>query len=92
MPIIPFLKINKSYIKNEINQLLDTLNYHSLDQLVKSISSIPKGLIKFSLYEYGIEESMFDEIISSSFTKGRMENNIKDLNNLDVNWILNEIM
>lgn len=92
MPIIPLLKINKSYIKNEINQLLDTLNYHSLDQLIKSISSIPKGLIKFSLYEYGIEESMFDEIISSSFTKGRMENNIKDLNNADVNWILNEIM
>ena len=38
-----------------------------------------------------MKKSNFDKIVDESFTKGRMDNNIVDLDKKDVKKILNEV-
>jgi alcohol dehydrogenase class IV len=48
-------------------------------------------VIPYSLKEWGITKNQIPKLASDSFTKGRMDNNIVDLNKEDVYSILESI-
>ena len=59
--------------------------------MIKAIETIPKGVVPFTLDEWGIPENQLPKLASESFTKGRMDNNIVDLTIDDVLEIFKEI-
>ena len=63
----------------------------TFDELIQKIKAIPKGIIPYTLYEWGIQENDLPQLVEESFTKGRMDNNIVDLTQDDVLDILNYI-
>ena len=73
--------INKICNKNEL----------TYNELVQAIKAIPKGVVPYTLDEWGIPENQLPKLASESFTKGRMDNNIVDLTTDDVLEILKEI-
>ena len=91
MPLLPLLKINKDAISNELEEIKLNLHYGSTEELADNIRSIPKDIIKYSLSEWGIKKEVLPSLVEQSFTKDRMENNIKDLSKVDVEIILKEI-
>nr|MBC8484727.1 iron-containing alcohol dehydrogenase [Bacteroidota bacterium] len=91
LPLIPLLKLNKCAIENYLNRILKKLNLKKLSELEERIREIPDGVIKYSLKEWGIKANQLDELISQSFTKGRMDNNIVDLSKKDVYQIMKSI-
>lgn len=91
MPLIPLLEINKDAMQQKINNLLQLLKMKSTKELTDKIKSSIKGRIPFSLSEYNIEESDLINLANQSFTKGRMDNNIKNLSKSDVLKILKQI-
>jgi len=91
LPLLPLLKINHSEIEVELEQLMTELNINELSELLKCIEEIPGDSIKYTLQEWNVQREELEELVMLSFTKGRMENNIIDLTEEDVRWILNEI-
>ena len=63
----------------------------TIDELIQKIKTIPKGIIPYTLSEWGIQEEDLSQLVEESFTKGRMDNNIVDLTQDDVFGILNYI-
>ena len=61
-----------------------TKNNLTFQQLINKIESIPKGIIPYKLSAWGIKESELEKLANELFTKGRMDNNIVDLNTTDV--------
>ena len=68
---------------------------HSLevayDELIQKIKAIPKGIIPYTLSEWGVAKSDLPQLVDESFTKGRMDNNIVDLTQYQVLEILHSI-
>lgn len=89
--LLPLLNLNKSFIEKEINQIIKNLGIEGYDYLKTLINSIPKGIVRFSLHGWGIERSQLKQIAKESFIKGRMDNNIVDLNEMDVREILKTV-
>ncbi len=85
--LLPLLEINKGQITESLTKIYDRLRISYLD-LKNIISTIPKGVIPTSLCDWGIPINDISRIASESFTKGRMENNIVDLNEDNVKEIL----
>ena len=81
--LIPLLKINKKQIENTLKKICKK-NKLTFQQLINKIESIPKGIIPYKLSAWGIKESELEKLANESFTKGRMDNNIVDLNTTDV--------
>ena len=90
LSLVPLLEINKSFIDESLNKILNKLNV-TLDELKNIICELPKYHIPFSLKEWGIAKTDIPSIVEASFTKGRMDNNIVDLSKDDVFNILNKI-
>ena len=88
--LIELLKINGNSIKKPLNKILND-NSLAFNELIKKIESIPNGIIPYNLSEWGIKKQNLDYLVSESFTKGRMDNNIVDLSNEQVKLILNNI-
>ena len=88
--LIPLLIINRKEIIMELGEIL---NYLSLDfnGLINNIKSIPEDILPFRLKDWGIPKSDFSSLVRKSFTKGRMENNIIDLEPSDVMKIFQDI-
>ena len=63
----------------------------TFEQLIETIRSIPKGIVPFTLSDWGVNKKMLNDIVEQSFTKGRMDNNIVDLSTDDVLGILKEL-
>jgi len=59
--------------------------------LKQTIKEIPRGVVPYSLDKWGITEDQLPKLADESFTKGRMDNNIVDLNKDDVENILQSI-
>lgn len=91
MPIIPLLELNKEYMSENLEQLLDTLEI-DYDELKKQIASLPGGVIDYRLRSWGIKADDFNEIVEKSFTKSRISNNIIDLSKDDVYNLLYDIL
>ncbi|MEE9573523.1 MAG: phosphonoacetaldehyde reductase [Candidatus Neomarinimicrobiota bacterium] len=91
MPIIPLLRINEEAIKVQLGKIYGRLQVQNLSELEKLILQIPEGVIDFTLSKWGVRKTEIDEIVERSFTKSRMANNIIDLNNDNILWVLKEI-
>ena len=90
LSLIPLLEINGEYIKGTLDKICGILNI-TIDELIQKIKAIPKGIIPYTLSEWGIQENDLPQLVEESFTKGRMDNNIVDLTQDDVFDILNYI-
>ena len=91
MPLLPLLIINKEAIKNELEQILENLNYTCIDELIDNIRKIPLDILKFTLQAWGVKENEIPFLVAQSFTKDRMENNIITLSSHDVENIFFDI-
>ena len=60
-------------------------------ELIQKIKIIPRGVIPYTLSEWGIQENDLPLLVKESFTKGRMDNNIVDLTKDQVLEILHSI-
>ena len=58
---------------------------------MQKIKTVPKGIIPYTLSEWGIKKTDLPQLVDESFTKGRMDNNIIDLTNKQVLEILHSI-
>jgi len=92
MPLLPLLEINKLAIEAELDKILLRLKLDDYNNLMARIRFIPKEIIKYSFREWGIQLKHFDTLVSQSFTKGRIDNNIVDLSKDDVYSILQAII
>ena len=90
LSLIPLLEINGEHIKEPLDKIYQTLDI-TIDELIQKIKAIPKGIIPYTLSEWGIQEEDLSQLVEESFTKGRMDNNIVDLTQDDVFDILNYI-
>jgi len=90
LSLIPLLDINKKWIKEPLGRICSNMEM-DYEKLKETIMSIPKGIISYSLAEWGIPEDQLPKLADESFTKGRMENNIVDLTKKDILSILTEI-
>ena len=90
LSLIPLLEINGEHIKEPLDKIYQTLDI-TIDELIQKIKAIPKGIIPYTLSEWGIQENDLPQLVEESFTKGRMDNNIVDLTQDDVFDILNYI-
>jgi alcohol dehydrogenase class IV len=88
--LIPLLELNGNYIRESLDKICQVLNL-SYNELVEKIKGIPEKIIPYSLFEWGILENNIPKLVEESFTKGRMDNNIKDLSKDDVRKILERI-
>ena len=89
--LLPLLDINRDFIKKELDIILDQ-NKVTYQQLKDIIFDIPKGIVPFNLKEWGVRYSDINKLVSESFTKGRMDNNIVDLDIGNVENILKSIL
>ncbi len=90
LSLIPLLEINGKQIKDPLDNICQTLNI-TFDELIEKIKIIPKGVIPYTLSEWGIGKSDLTQLLDESFTKGRMDNNIVDLTKDQVLKILHSI-
>ena len=91
LPIIPLLDINRDFITDNLEQLLDTLGI-AFDELKEQITKLPEGIIDYKLSSWGIEIEDFDKIVDKTFTNSRISNNIIDLSKVDVYNLLYDIL
>ena len=85
--LIPLLEINGKLIKEPLERICNN-NELTYDELIQTIKGIPQGVVPYTLGEWGIPENQLTKLAAESFTKGRMDNNIVDLNTDDVLKIL----
>jgi len=88
--LIPVLNINKNSIQDSIQEICLKLDM-TFEELNKVIKEIPSGYFDFKLKNWGVKETELDKLASECFTKGRMDNNIVDLNKGSVINILKQI-
>ena len=92
LPIIPLLRLNESEIKGELERLYNRLHIKNLLELESLILTIPKDVVDFNLSEWGVKHSEIDDIVTHSFTKSRMENNIIKLDRNDIKNVLKHLL
>ncbi len=85
--LIPLLDINEESIKKPLTKIYEN-NKLNKNELKKEIKNIPSSIISYKLNEWGVQKKELAVLASRSFTKGRMENNIVNLNQEDVHSIL----
>ena len=88
MPLRPLLKINEAKIRPQVDQILELLSASSVEEIWTSLAQCFLGKVGFCLRDYGVNRSDLSWVKDECFTKGRMENNIVDLNIDDVGSIL----
>ena len=76
--------------KKKHDKICQTLNI-TFDELIQKIKTIPKGIIPYTLSEWGIQENDLSLLVDESFTKGRMDNNIVELTKHKVKSILEQV-
>ena len=91
LPLLPLLKINKSSIENELELIMKKLDMHKFSELESCIKRIPEKIINFNLKSWGVAQSDLPVLVDQSFTKGRIDNNIVDLDKNDILSILKYI-
>lgn len=91
MSLYPLLKINEKAIQNKIANLLNVLQLSSIDEFWNKVLGTVKNRIPFSLHEYGIKKRDLNWLLDLSFTKDRMDNNVRELSKRDVFKILEEM-
>jgi alcohol dehydrogenase class IV len=88
--LLPLMEINGKLIKEPLDRICNN-NELTYDELKQTIKDIPKGVVPYTLDEWGIPEDQLPTLAAESFTKGRMDNNVVDLTEDDVLGILKEL-
>jgi alcohol dehydrogenase class IV len=88
--LLPLMEINGKLIKEPLDRICNN-NELTYDELKQTIKDIPKGVVPYTLDEWGIPEDQLPTLAAESFTKGRMDNNVVDLTEDDVLSILKEL-
>jgi len=88
--LISLLNMNKDLIEKPIKKICVKMNI-TYEQLKQKIISIPHGIIPYTLESWDIPKSRLEFLLEHSFTKERMENNIRTLEKSDVKTILESI-
>lgn len=91
LSLIPLLSINALRIEKPLASILKRLSMDDLEELRKIINEIPETGIKYSLHEWGVKHNDLEWLVDLTFTKERMDNNIVELTEDNVRWILEEI-
>ena len=91
LPLLPLLQINRDRIEKELNLIMKKLGISSFSEFKDHIKQIPGETFKFNLKSWGVPKSDLDDLVKQSFTKGRMDNNIVDLNRKHVEQIIKQI-
>ena len=74
-----------------MNLLIKKLKLDNLSELENSVRKIPDDILNFTLRSWEVNQSDLLLLVESSFTKGRMDNNIVDLSKDQVLQILEVI-
>ena len=90
MSLLPLLDINGPSIQVFLDRICKD-NELTYDELKQTIREIPHGIVPYTLIKWGISEDQLPKLADESFTKGRIDNNIVDLNKTDVIQILENI-
>jgi alcohol dehydrogenase class IV len=91
LPLLSLLRINKGAIENELDLIIKELEMSDLSELENDIKRIPSEMLKINLNGWGVAQSDLLDLAEQSFTQGRMDNNIVELNRRDVYNILQSI-
>ena len=86
--ITPLLIYNEMMIDIELKQILDNIKRKNTSELINDIKSIPRGIIKYSLSEYGVEKKDLKYIIHKASVEDKLKNNIIDIPEKDISKIL----
>ena len=90
MTLKKIFQLNSPFIPNKVSKLIKELTIPQMNTFWDDIDGCIKGKIKYSLNAFGIKEDELDKLVNLCFTKGRMDNNIKELTRTDVKEILEE--
>ena len=90
MSLLPLMEINKRLIQGPLKKICKD-NDISYEELKEKIRLIAQGIVPYSLSEWGIKENQLYKLIKESFTKDRMNNNVKTLTKNNVREILESI-
>jgi alcohol dehydrogenase class IV len=88
--LLPLLEINRKLIEEPVERICKN-NELTYEELKQTIKEIPQGIIPYTLDKWEIPEDQLPKLAEESFTKGRMDNNIKNLSKHDVRKILGRI-
>ena len=91
MPLRPLMEINGRSVRSKLDRLSNHLGVAAADELWPWVERALAGKVRFCLREYGVARSDLGWIKDECFTKGRMDNNIVDLDSDDIMTILNAI-
>ena len=92
LPLAALWQINAPFMKEKASRLLTLLAVPTAEAFFRDINRALAGKIPFSLGEYGVHSSDLEQLSHESFTEGRMENNLVDLNEADVRLILQSML
>jgi phosphonate metabolism-associated iron-containing alcohol dehydrogenase len=85
MPLFPLLKINNAAIRNKLNKIFSCSDVKDINGIEQKVKSAIKGMIPYSISEYGVTRDELPALVDGSFTKERMANNIVELS---ANYVL----
>ncbi|UCH62841.1 MAG: phosphonoacetaldehyde reductase [Fidelibacterota bacterium] len=87
----PLLDINGSAIEPTLERIYEVAMLNGLEELKDKINRIPEGYLAYRLQEWGVREEQLEWLVDQSFTPGRMDNNIVELNREDIRGIMETI-
>ena len=90
--LVPLLQINAPNISHSLDRICSNLKLSGLVELSEKIKDIPSKIISYRLRDWGVKEKDLSWLVDRSFTKGRMDNNIVELNKKMVESILIDII
>jgi len=91
MTLAGVLELNGPVIE-ELDELYDVLGVGSSEELQAWLDSVCQGIVRLRLSWFGAEEEDIPDLVRSSFTLGRMDNNPKPLDLGDVGVLLRGVL
>jgi len=91
MTLSSLFKINKGFIKDELESILTMLNINNINDFWNIVLKVIQNKIPFALNEYGITKKDIPFIVSKSLYGDRIKNNIVDLNEKIIERVIRSI-
>jgi phosphonate metabolism-associated iron-containing alcohol dehydrogenase len=92
LPLAALWEINAPSMGEKASRLLEAVGVPTAEVLFRDIHRRVAGKVPFSLADYGVGSADIERLSRESFTEGRMENNLVDLDEEDVRSILRTML
>lgn len=92
LALIPLLEINGPLIKRELVLILARLGLHSVSELINSLTEIPHSIVNTRLSDWGIKRNDLQWLALECMSSDRIGNNIRDLEDTDIQAILEQML